>query len=121
MLFNTARICGHVAPRRDALTAFGKTVKVVARHRLWQKEPDYCPRCLEKMAIQCGACSRPIFPGDPVSVLILRKDKLPTASQVLEIMNPNEVEVLCCLNDDCLGDVPGGFAGHWVAPGKLKQ
>lgn len=106
----TAKICGHKTKNWGRVKAFGESI---ATTMLPNKEGgfDYCISCIEKMAIKCSWCKRPIFIGDPIT-LCAPHDIAPIPEGAT-IHDKESRTIVGCLRGDC-AEGASYWSGFWT-------
>jgi hypothetical protein len=79
---------------------------------------EYCPRCLELMAIQCAFCGRPIFVGDTVG-LYAPHDAFKIPKFGVEPYSSMPLEFVVCQRAGCAEKADP--VGIWSPPGRIKK
>lgn len=103
--------CGHKTKIKDVVESFGEKIKTEIKLKKGGIV-DYCHKCLEKMAIQCAWCGKPIFIGDYVTLYSpVDKSKL---SEYAVIFNNELMQVVGCARETC-ADTGADYAGIWVS------
>ena len=107
--------CGHETLIRDKVSAFGETI--TTELPIENGKTPYCHRCIEKMAIRCAWCGRPIFIGDPVTLYspVNKNFKMPDYAI---IYNKEHNSYVGCLRWDC-AETSADRMGFWYPPGKV--
>lgn len=110
--------CGHETKLQDEVSAFGQTtVTTITPHK--DGKVEYCHRCLEKMAICCAWCGKPIFIGDPVTLYTRRnKDFVIPSCAIIFAHDP--LQLVGCLRWNC-AESGADRAGFWLPPGQVYR
>lgn len=110
--------CGHPAKRSDRVSAFGHSQETIIFPESGQA-PDFCHRCLEKMAIRCAWCGGTIFIGDPITLYSpSQSDYRPQENSAKHSDNP--LQYVGCLGMDC-AQSGSDRSGFWVPPGRVHR
>ena len=110
--------CGHKTRLKDTVSAFGEKIKTQIKPKKGCGI-DYCHKCLEKMAIQCAWCGKPIFIGDPVTLYSPKdsdKSKIPSYATLFNVFNYESLQLVGCGRSTC-ADTGADYAGIWI-PGE---
>jgi hypothetical protein len=109
--------CGHKTKKKDKVTAFGETITTEVP--LVDGKIEYCHKCLEKMAIRCAWCGKPIFIGDPVTLYSLTNGTKEMPKHAV-CHDKKLNQYVGCLRCDC-ADTGADRAGFWVPPGVVER
>ncbi len=110
--------CGHKTKIKDSVTAFGQTTVTQVPVSKDGTTP-YCHKCLEKMAIRCAWCGKPIFIGDPIT-LYSPMDKDRKMPDYAVVHNKEHNSYVGCFRWDC-AQTGADRAGLWYPPGKVHR
>lgn len=109
--------CGHTSKMEKKVHVGDKkeTLKIIYRPN---RTPPYCLDCVEKMAIICPWCGRPIFIGDYITLYTPTDSnfKIPEGSVVY---TKDPLRLVGCQRSDC-AETGADYSGIWEAPGKVK-
>ena len=109
--------CGHETKLKDEVVAFGETtITMIKSHE--DGTVDYCHKCLEKMAIQCAWCGKPIFIGDLIT-LYSPAGKFEVPNYAVKY-NENPLQFVGCPRSNC-ADTGADYFGRWLPPGKVSR
>lgn len=105
-------MCGHKTKQKGKISAFGvATITTMPINTLGSV--DYCLKCIQKMAIKCAWCGKPIFIGDDITLYSPSEDfEIPDYAVTY---GENKSQVVGCLRPSC-ADTYADKAGYW-APG----
>lgn len=103
--------CGHQTYQKGQIVAFGEhtTTEMPLNN---QRSVDWCLACIEKMAIPCAWCEKPIFIGDPVT-LYSPVDKTFEIPDHAVIYDKERLQLVGCLRWEC-ADTGADRAGFWL-------
>ena len=110
--------CGHPARRRERVSAFGEWRNLTIIPPAG-KNPEYCHRCLEQMAIRCAWCSQPIFIGDPITLYSPSDPNFQLKADCVKHRSDPD-QYVGCLRMNC-ADTGADLSGYWVPPGKVHR
>lgn len=108
--------CSHSTKRIDRVSAFGQTTRTTIIPKKGEA-PDFCHRCLEKMAICCAWCGKVIFIADPVT-LYTPRDKSYQPKEHFKKYKDNPLQYVGCLKMNC-AQTGADRAGFWMPPGQV--
>lgn len=104
--------CGHKTKLKGKVSAFGETIITEINPR--KGKVEYCHKYLEKMAIKCAWCAKPIFIEDPITLYSTTcLDKMPEHTV---IFSEELMQVVGCGRSSC-AQTGADYAGIWV-PGE---
>jgi hypothetical protein len=107
--------CGHECSQNETMTAFGETIEsYVSTSEGYIK---YCHKCLEKMAILCPWCNRPIFIGDAITLHTPNNTNF-VISEGVEVYQKDPLQLIGCQRSDCAKSM-SDYCGQWIPPGKV--
>lgn len=110
--------CGHESKLKKKVRIKDEkcTLRIVYRPG---KIVPYCLDCVEKMAITCPWCGRPIFIGDYVTLYTPTNSnfKIPEGAIVY---TKDPLRLVGCQRSDC-AETGADYCGIWEAPGKVKR
>ncbi|MFZ2072640.1 MAG: hypothetical protein WAV10_03100 [Minisyncoccia bacterium] len=109
--------CGHETKEIDIVSAFGE--KTETKVPIKNGEIEYCHKCLDKMAIRCAWCGRPIFVGDPIT-LYSPTDKNFKIPEYAVVYNKDPLQLVGCPRMDC-AESGCDYAGRWVPPSTVYR
>lgn len=111
--------CGHETKIKDTVTAFGETITTEIHIPENETYPEYCHRCIEKMAIKCAWCGSPIFIGDLVTLYTPKNNgfQIPEGAKKY---SDNPTRLVGCLKWEC-AETGADRAGFWMPPGKVER
>lgn len=107
--------CGHTTKVKGGVAAFGERI-VTTMPVGKDGRPEYCLKCIEKMAIRCSRCGKAIFVGDPIALLLDDKALL---GHVITA-RPGTRYRVSCLRIGC-ADSAADRAGFWMPPGVVES
>jgi hypothetical protein len=109
--------CGHMTRRKGKVRAFG--YKMITTIRM--DVVEYCHDCLGEMACQCAWCGKPIFIGDPLTIMIPAANEekmvLPKAAV---IYSSDPLQLVGCMRHGCCADTAADCMGIWMPPGVVQ-
>ena len=110
--------CGHISKMEKEAHVGDKktTLKILYRPN---RTPPYCLDCVEKMAITCPWCGRPIFIGDYITLYTPTDPnfKIPEGTVVY---SKDPLRLVGCQRPGC-ADTGADYCGTWEAPGIVKR
>lgn len=107
--YHTVSKCDHRTKRTGIISAFGE--RIITQMPLNDTgSVDWCLKCIEKEAIQCAWCTRPIFIGNPITLYSTESDKVPKHATVFD---RKPIQLVGCLDLNC-ADTGGDRAGFWI-------
>ncbi len=111
--------CGHTCKKKGEVTSFGETI--TTEIPITNGNTGYCHKCLEKMAIRCTWCGKPIFIGDQIT-LYSPKDQgfVPPSWAVIHKTGSSLIQFIGCQRSDC-ADSGADYCGRWIPPGKVVR
>lgn len=108
--------CGHECIKKDKVSAFGVTI--ITEVPLVNGKIEYCHKCLEKMAIRCAWCEKPIFVGDFITLYNVNSNyQIPKFSV---IYNKEPLQLVGCQRSNC-ADTGADYCGRWMPPGNVER
>ena len=110
--------CGHSTKRTDQVSAFGQTATTTITPKPGEA-PDYCHRCLEKMAICCAWCGKVIFVADPITLYTPRYNSYQPKEHYVKYRD-NPLQYVGCLRMNC-AQTGSDRAGFWMSPGQVLR
>lgn len=110
--------CGHLTSLK-VIVWFGDDFTLTDMSS--QNQPEVCGDCLAAMVIRCGWCSGSIFIGDPVTLYMLPREKMPELPEGSVSYLPDYIDggdrsylsVVGCLRWSC-ADTGADRAGFWL-------
>jgi len=116
-LYKIKADCGHMTWRKAKVHAFGTScateLPIEAGHT------PYCHACIEKMAIRCAWCGKPIFIGDPVTLYTPAKPDFKIPEHAVRY-SADPIRLVGCLRMDC-AESGADRTGFWMPPGKVMR
>ena len=107
--------CGHKTWLKARVRAYGESCKTRLPFETNNHTP-YCHACIEKMAIRCAWCGKPIFIGDPVTLYSPNKGfEIP---EYAVRYSEDPLRLVGCLRWDC-ADSGIDRSGFWIPPGEV--
>jgi hypothetical protein len=110
--------CGHTSKMEKEVHVGKKkeTLKILYRPN---RTPPYCLDCVEKMAVICPWCKRPIYIGDYITLYTPTDPnfKIPEGAVVY---TKDPLRLVGCQRSDC-AETGADYCGIWEAPGKVKR
>ena len=97
------------------VTAYGESITTVIRPNQ-DGTVDYCHKCLEKMAIRCAWCTKPIFRGDTITLYIPIEDSTYKLLESAVMYDKERMQVVGCGRTTC-AESGADYCGTWV-PGE---
>ena len=107
--------CGHETALNGKVTAYSESITTEIKPNK-DGTVDYCHKCLEKMAIRCGWCKKPIFIGDMITLyspVEVNTYKLP---EFAVIYNKERMQIVGCERTTC-AESGADYCGTWI-PGE---
>ena len=110
--------CGHHSKLEKEVHVHGKTEKLKLNYKPFRR-PPYCLDCIEKTAIICPWCGKPIFIGDIIT-LYTPKDKNFKIPAGAVVYTKDPLRLVGCQRMNC-AESAADYCGIWEAPGVVKR
>jgi hypothetical protein len=104
--------CGHMTRMKGRLRSGKESISIELK--LSDGRPAHCLDCLNKMSILCARCGRPIFVGDPISVLLPRG----WTPHEQAVACPDYPGLITCVRSDCTPIYC--VMGAWWPEGRIR-
>ncbi|NTW14626.1 MAG: hypothetical protein HGA31_06425 [Candidatus Moranbacteria bacterium] len=108
--------CGHKTWLKGRVHAHDEFC--VTRIPITDGHTPYCHACLEKMAIRCAWCGKPIFVGDPITLYSPKKGFEIPDYAIRYSEDP--LTLVGCLRWDC-AESGMDRSGFWMPPGQVVR
>lgn len=110
--------CGHTSQlQKEVKVGDKKEILEIVYRR--DRIPPLCLDCVQKMAITCPWCGRPIFIGSYITLYTPMNPnfKIPEGTFVY---SKNPLRLVGCQRSDC-AETGADYCGIWEAPGVVKR
>ena len=113
--------CGHNTRIKDKVSAFGDYVLTELPVND-DGSVDYCHKCIEKMAIQCAWCGKPIFIGARITLYSpTAKYQVPEYAVTYNHDPSFRLVLVGCVRSTCTDFGSFDASGVWAPPGEVQR